>query len=118
VWGYQNFDTQDDSRNNWLVGLVGNGEGWHNNHHAEPNCATHGRRWYELDVSYITIRGLELVGLCWEVIRPRIPLPTGAEPPPEPELAAVETPADSDNPKDAEGVQSAAEPENSPPVNR
>jgi stearoyl-CoA desaturase (delta-9 desaturase) len=71
LWGYRNFDTKDDSRNNWLVGLVSNGEGWHNNHHAEPRCAAHGQRWFELDFSYLTIRGLELVGLAWDVIRPR-----------------------------------------------
>jgi stearoyl-CoA desaturase (delta-9 desaturase) len=71
LWGYRSFDTHDDSRNNWLVGLVSNGEGWHNNHHAEPRCAAHGQRWWELDVSYLTIRALELVGLASEVIKPR-----------------------------------------------
>jgi stearoyl-CoA desaturase (delta-9 desaturase) len=71
LWGYRNYQTQDDSRNNWLVGLVSNGEGWHNNHHAEPRCAAHGRRWWELDVSYLTIRAWELVGLTWGVVKPR-----------------------------------------------
>jgi stearoyl-CoA desaturase (delta-9 desaturase) len=71
LWGYRNFDTRDGSRNNWLVGLVSNGEGWHNNHHAEPRCAAHGQRWFELDVSYLTIRALELVGLARDVVRPR-----------------------------------------------
>jgi stearoyl-CoA desaturase (delta-9 desaturase) len=82
LWGYRNFDTHDDSRNNWLVGLVSNGEGWHNNHHAEPRCAAHGRRWWELDVSYLTIRGLELVGLATDVVKPhrRRPLNHGGEP--------------------------------------
>jgi fatty-acid desaturase len=73
LWGYRNFKTPDDSRNNWLVGLVSNGEGWHNNHHAEPRCAAHGRRWWELDVSYLTIRALGLVGLTWEVVKPKRP---------------------------------------------
>jgi stearoyl-CoA desaturase (delta-9 desaturase) len=71
LWGYRNFDTQDDSRNNWLVGLVSNGEGWHNNHHAEPRCAAHGHRWWELDVSYLTIRVLERAGLAWDVVKRR-----------------------------------------------
>jgi stearoyl-CoA desaturase (delta-9 desaturase) len=31
LWGYRSFDTPDDSRNNWLVALLSNGEGWHNN---------------------------------------------------------------------------------------
>ena len=71
IWGYRNYDTRDDSRNNLLVGLVSNGEGFHNNHHADPRSAAHGMRWFELDVSFITIRMLEMVGLAWNVVRPR-----------------------------------------------
>ena len=36
LWGYRNYDTDDDSRNNLFVGIISNGEGWHNNHHADP----------------------------------------------------------------------------------
>ncbi len=71
LWGYRNFETRDDSRNNWLVALLSNGEGWHNNHHAKPRCAAHGQRWWELDVSYLTIRGLERLGLASDVMGPR-----------------------------------------------
>jgi len=71
IWGYRTFDTHDDSRNNWIVGLVSNGEGWHNNHHAEPRSAAHGQRWWELDVSYLTIRALQRVGLATDVVKPR-----------------------------------------------
>ena len=34
MWGYRNYETREDSRNNWLFALLTNGEGWHNNHHA------------------------------------------------------------------------------------
>ena len=71
LWGYRSFETHDDSRNNWLVGLVSNGEGWHNNHHADPRCAAHGQRWWELDVSYLTIWALERIGLASDLIKPR-----------------------------------------------
>jgi fatty-acid desaturase len=71
VWGYRNFKTRDNSRNNWLVGLVSNGEGWHNNHHAQPRSAAHGMRWWEFDLSYLTIRAFEITGLAWNVVRPR-----------------------------------------------
>jgi stearoyl-CoA desaturase (delta-9 desaturase) len=71
-WGYRNFDTKDDSRNHWLVAVVSNGEGWHNNHHAEPRCAAHGRRWFELDTSYLIICAMERIGLAWDVVRPKI----------------------------------------------
>jgi stearoyl-CoA desaturase (delta-9 desaturase) len=71
MWGYRNFSTRDDSRNNWLVGVFGGGEGWHNNHHAQPRSAAHGMRWFELDWSWATIWALEKVGLAWNVVRPR-----------------------------------------------
>ena len=38
-WGYRNYETPDNSRNNIMVGLLGGGEGWHNNHHADPRSA-------------------------------------------------------------------------------
>jgi hypothetical protein len=36
----------------------------------QPRCAAHGQRWWEVDVSYLTIRLLERVGLAWGVVRP------------------------------------------------
>ena len=70
TWGYRTYETHDDSRNCWWVGLLAAGEGWHNNHHAQANCAAHGHQWWELDVTYLLIRGLESVGLATQVIRP------------------------------------------------
>ena len=67
---YGRYDTADNSRNNWLLGYL-NGEGWHNNHHAEPRSAAYGQRWWELDVYYLIIRTLERVGLVWDVVRPK-----------------------------------------------
>jgi stearoyl-CoA desaturase (delta-9 desaturase) len=70
VWGYQNYETGDSSRNNILVGLWSNGEGWHNNHHADQRAAAHGHKWWELDVTWLTIRLLESLGLVTQVVRP------------------------------------------------
>jgi fatty-acid desaturase len=70
VFGYQTYDTGEDSRNNWFVGLISNGEGWHNNHHADQRSAAHGHRWWELDVTYLTIRLFKAVGLAHDVILP------------------------------------------------
>ena len=39
LWGYRNYETPDNSRNNVLIGLLAGGEGWHNNHHAAPASA-------------------------------------------------------------------------------
>jgi stearoyl-CoA desaturase (delta-9 desaturase) len=72
ICGYRNYDTADDSRNHWLVALIGWGEGWHNNHHADQRAAAHGHRWWEYDVTYAVIRGLELLGLAKNVVRPRV----------------------------------------------
>lgn len=55
-FGYQNFTTKEDSMNVWWVGLLGMGEGWHNNHHAYPGSAQTGIRPHELDISWQTIR--------------------------------------------------------------
>jgi fatty-acid desaturase len=67
-WGYRNYATDEFSRNNILVGFISNGEGWHNNHHAAPRSTRHGHRWWELDVTYLTIRGLAALGLAKRVI--------------------------------------------------
>jgi sn-1 stearoyl-lipid 9-desaturase len=69
LWGRRRFLTTDDSRNNWWVALLTFGEGWHNNHHAHPTSAAHGLAWYELDVTYLHIRALELLGLASQVRR-------------------------------------------------
>ena len=71
VWGYQNYDTGDNSRNNWFVALIAHGEGWHNNHHEDQRSARHGHRWWEYDMSWWVIVTLEKLGLVWDVVRPR-----------------------------------------------
>ena len=71
IWGYKNYEIDDNSRNLWWVGLLAYGEGWHNNHHAFPSSARHGHRWWEIDVTYMEIRLLERLGLAWHVIRKR-----------------------------------------------
>jgi fatty-acid desaturase len=68
IWGYRNYATTDDSRNNWWVALVTYGEGWHNNHHAYPRMAKHGHRWWEIDLTWMFIRGMRLLGLAKDVV--------------------------------------------------
>lgn len=67
LWGSRPFDGNDHSRNNLIFGVLGFGEGWHNNHHAFPSSARHGLRWWQLDVSYLVIRALALFGLARRV---------------------------------------------------
>ena len=68
MWGYKNYETTDDSRNNWLVAIVAYGEGWHNNHHAYPRMAKHGHKWWEFDITWQAIRLLKATGLAWDVV--------------------------------------------------
>lgn len=70
LWGYRNYETRENSRNNWLFGILTNGEGWHNNHHADPRSARHGHRWWELDLTYVTLCLCERIGIVWNVARP------------------------------------------------
>lgn len=72
LWGYRNYRTDDSSRNNWIVALATNGEGWHNNHHADQVSASHGHRWWEMDITWATIVLLEKVGLAKNVKRPKL----------------------------------------------
>ena len=69
--GYRTYDTQENSRNNWFVALITSGEGWHNNHHADPASATNAHRWWELDGTFGVIWLLERCGLATRVVRPR-----------------------------------------------
>jgi len=70
VWGYQSWNTGDLSRNNWWVALLAFGEGWHNNHHAFEYSARHGLEWWQLDVTWLTVKALESVGLASKVRYP------------------------------------------------
>ncbi|MEQ9018476.1 MAG: fatty acid desaturase [Nitratireductor sp.] len=79
LWGYRNYETGEHSRNNILFGLIALGEGWHNNHHADPRSARHGHRWWEIDGTYLIIRLLGALGLAWRITEPNIsPNPTMA----------------------------------------
>ncbi len=69
MWGYRNYQTEDDSTNLWWVGLLAFGEGWHNNHHAYQRLAAHGHRWWEIDLTYGMICVMEKLGLAWNVVR-------------------------------------------------
>jgi stearoyl-CoA desaturase (delta-9 desaturase) len=68
-FGRRRFATDDESTNVFWLALPSLGEAWHHNHHAFPQSAFHGLRWYELDPSGWFILGLERVGLAWDVVK-------------------------------------------------
>jgi stearoyl-CoA desaturase (delta-9 desaturase) len=69
TFGRRPFETTDLSRNQWVVGLLAFGEGWHNNHHAFPRSAIHGLDRWQFDASAWLITSLERLGLVRDVQR-------------------------------------------------
>jgi stearoyl-CoA desaturase (delta-9 desaturase) len=70
IMGRRPFATDDHSHNLPLLSIVSLGENFHNNHHAFPSSAAIGLRRSELDLGYLVIRGLERLGLAYDVRRP------------------------------------------------
>ncbi len=68
-FGRRRFATDDESTNVFWLALPSLGEAWHHNHHAFPQSAFHGLRWYELDPSGWLILAMARVGLAWDVVR-------------------------------------------------
>jgi stearoyl-CoA desaturase (Delta-9 desaturase) len=68
-FGRRAFETGDESRNLAWLAPLSFGEAWHNNHHAFPTSAMHGLRPWQVDPSAMVIRGLEAMGLAWNVKR-------------------------------------------------
>jgi stearoyl-CoA desaturase (delta-9 desaturase) len=66
-FGYRTFESNDRSKNCWWVALLTYGEGWHNNHHAYQYSARHGMKWWEIDLTWMTIQFLQLLGLAQKV---------------------------------------------------
>jgi stearoyl-CoA desaturase (delta-9 desaturase) len=72
-WGYRNWATDDASTNIVPWGILIGGEELHNNHHAFVLSARLSSKWYELDVGWMYIRALELLGLA--TVRHLAPVP-------------------------------------------
>jgi stearoyl-CoA desaturase (delta-9 desaturase) len=67
--GYRHFDSDDDSRNHFFLGLFSLGE-WHHNHHHLPGSARQGFTWWEIDVNWWILLLMEKLGLIWDLRRP------------------------------------------------
>ena len=65
--GSRPFDNKDKSGNNIWAAIPTFGESWHNNHHAFPNSARFGLKWWQIDFGSWIIRFLELIGLAENV---------------------------------------------------
>jgi stearoyl-CoA desaturase (delta-9 desaturase) len=69
VFGKRVYKTTDTSRNSLILALITLGEGWHNNHHYHQASANQGFRWWEIDISFYILLGLEKLGIVWDVKR-------------------------------------------------
>jgi stearoyl-CoA desaturase (Delta-9 desaturase) len=67
LFGSRRYETSDTSRNNWLLALLTLGEGWHNNHHHYMASARQGFFWWEIDITYYTLKMLSWFGLVWDL---------------------------------------------------
>ena len=64
---YRSYQTDDHSRNHWLLCLITLGASWHNNHHRFPVASRAGFKWWEIDITYLTLRVLSFIGLVWDL---------------------------------------------------
>jgi stearoyl-CoA desaturase (delta-9 desaturase) len=70
ITGYRSHESDDNSRNLWWAALLTYGEGWHNNHHAYPNVAKAGWKWWEIDMTWWVIISLRQMGLAHRIVLP------------------------------------------------
>lgn len=70
VWGFQDWNTKDLSMNNWVIGVLAFGEGWHNNHHAFETSCRHGLKWWQVDFTWYAVKLLSFVGLAYDLQYP------------------------------------------------
>jgi len=63
-WGYRNYDCSDAATNVFPWGILIGGEELHNNHHTHATSAKLSSKWYEVDLGWAYIRGLEMLGLA------------------------------------------------------
>jgi stearoyl-CoA desaturase (delta-9 desaturase) len=70
MFGSRRYETGEESKNSLWLALLTMGEGWHNNHHHYPLSCRQGFFWYEIDLTYYVLLGLEKLGLVWELQAP------------------------------------------------
>lgn len=75
-FGSRAFDTKENSTNNIWLAIPTGGEAWHNNHHAFPSSAKFGLKFWQIDIGYIVVYFLKLLGLAHNV---KVPSQTALE---------------------------------------
>ena len=70
AFGRRRYQTEDDSRNSFLIAIFTLGEGWHNNHHHYQRSERQGFYWWELDITHMVLRAFSLFGLVRDLHEP------------------------------------------------
>jgi stearoyl-CoA desaturase (delta-9 desaturase) len=70
VMGRRRFETNDTSKNSFLIAFVTAGEGWHNNHHRYQTSARQGFYWWQFDPTWYLLRVGEKLGIVKDLRRP------------------------------------------------
>ncbi|HKI63095.1 MAG TPA: fatty acid desaturase [Burkholderiales bacterium] len=83
-FGYRNYGCADASTNIVPWGILIGGEELHNNHHAFASSAKLSSKWYEFDIGWMYIRGMEMLGLA--TVKKVAPKPRFAAPKPAADL--------------------------------
>ncbi|RUS68479.1 hypothetical protein EGW08_023759, partial [Elysia chlorotica] len=65
IFGKKDFQTGDDSRNNWFIALLTFGEGWYNNHHKFAYSVRNNIKPYQIDLTYMILVTLKKLGIVW-----------------------------------------------------
>jgi stearoyl-CoA desaturase (delta-9 desaturase) len=94
VFGRRRYQTDDNSKNSFLIAIFTLGEGWHNNHHHYQRSERQGFYWWELDITHSLLKMFSWVGLVWDLHEPPrhvrdLRSPPPAQPPGEEELEAA-----------------------------
>lgn len=61
------FETGDSTTNSWIMCVLTMGASWHNNHHRYMNSARAGFYWWQLDLAYLMLKALSLLGIVWDL---------------------------------------------------
>jgi len=70
MFGSRRYETGEESKNSLWLAIITMGEGWHNNHHQYPLSARQGFFWWEIDITYYILLGLEKLGIVWDIQAP------------------------------------------------
>lgn len=67
MFGKKRYESNDESRNSLILALITLGEGWHNNHHYYQSTVRQGFYWWEIDITYYTLKVFSWLGLVWDL---------------------------------------------------